>query len=58
MTGEFGVGILTGITDGNGITTANNEKKFYSNDFKNFYGRNNLSDRNQGIGIYGYLGKE
>jgi hypothetical protein len=27
MTGEFGVGILTGITNGNGITTANNDKK-------------------------------
>jgi hypothetical protein len=42
ITGEFGVRRLTGITNGNGITTTNIDKKIFdSNDFKNFYGRIN-----------------
>lgn len=58
ITDDFGVGILTGIANGNGITTANNDRNFDSDDFKNFYGRLNFSYGNQGIGVYGYLGKE
>jgi hypothetical protein len=58
ITGKFGVGILTSIANGNGITSPNNDRNFDSDDFKNFYGRLNSSYRNQGIGIYGYRGKE
>jgi hypothetical protein len=58
LTLEFGVGILTGIANCNGITTANNDRNFDSDDFKNFYERISFSYRNQGIGMYGYLGRE
>jgi hypothetical protein len=57
ITGEFGVGILKGIANSNGINTANNDRIFNSDDFKSFYGRLNISFRNQGIEIYCCLGR-
>jgi len=58
VTDDFGMGILTGFANGNGITTANADRNFDSDEFKNFYGRVNFSYGNQGIGIYAYSGKE
>ena len=46
-----------GIANDNGITTVNNDRNYDSDDLKKFYGRINFSYRNQGIGIYSYLGK-
>ena len=43
VTDDFGVGILTRIANGNGITTANANRNFDTDDFKIFYGRLNFS---------------
>ena len=55
---DIGVGFLGGIANGNGIDTANNSRNFDTDNFKNFYGRANISYGNQGIGVYAYHGKE
>jgi hypothetical protein len=55
---NFGVGLLTGISIGNRITSPNNGRNFDSDDFNNYYGKLNFSYSSQGIGIYGYHGKE
>ncbi len=57
-TEDFGVGLLAGVANGNGINTANNDRNFDSDNFKNFYGRVNFSYGNQGIGVYAYHGRE
>lgn len=58
FTENFGAGLLAGIANGNGINSADNDRNFDSDPFKNFYGRVSFSYGNQGIGIYGYIGKE
>jgi hypothetical protein len=57
-TEDIGIGLLGGVANGNGIGTANNSRNFDSDNFKNFYGRVNISYGNQGIGLYAYHGKE
>ncbi|MBL7021039.1 MAG: hypothetical protein ISR86_10920 [Nitrospinaceae bacterium] len=58
VTDDFGVGILTGVANGNGINTASDSRNFDSDNFKNFYGRVNFSYGSQGVGVYAYRGKE
>ena len=58
VTDDFGAGILAGIANGNGIATANANRNFDSDNFKNFYGRVNFNYGQQGIGIYAYHGRE
>ena len=58
VTDDFGVGILTGIANGNGIDSANGSRNFDSDNFKNVYGRVNFSYGSQGVGAYAYRGKE
>ena len=58
VTEDFGVGLLAGIANGNGINSANNQRNFDSDPYKNFYGRVSLSYGSQGVGVYAYLGKE
>jgi hypothetical protein len=55
---DFGIGLLAGVANGNGIGTANNSRNFDSDNFKNFYGRINIGYGNQGFGLYAYHGKE
>jgi hypothetical protein len=57
-TEDVGVGFLVGIANGNGITAANSDRNFDSDNFKNFYGRVNFSYGNQGVGVYAYHGRE
>jgi len=55
---DWGVGILTGIANGNGISNADGSRNFDEDNFKNLYGRINASYGSQGVGIYGYKGRE
>jgi len=55
---DFGVGLLAGIANGNGINTVSDDRNFDSDNFKNFYGRVNFSYGNQGVGVYAYHGRE
>ncbi|PIR00434.1 MAG: hypothetical protein COV66_06820 [Nitrospinae bacterium CG11_big_fil_rev_8_21_14_0_20_45_15] len=57
-TEDFGIGLLGGIANGNGINNSNAARNFDSDPYKNFYGRISFSYGNQGIGIYAYTGKE
>ncbi len=58
VTEDWNVGLLAGISNGNGIGNANNERNFDSNGFKNFYGRGTLGYGNQTVGVYAYHGQE
>ncbi len=58
VTEDFGVGLLAGVANGNGINNANNQRNFDSDPYKNFYGRVSFSYGDQGIGIYAYSGRE
>jgi hypothetical protein len=57
-TEDFGIGLLGGIANGNGIPNADANRNFDNDPYKNFYGRISFSYGNQGIGIYAYSGKE
>lgn len=58
VTENFGVGILAGIANGNGINNANDQRNFDSDPYKNFYGRISFSYKDQGVGFYAYSGRE
>ncbi len=53
-----GAGLVVGIANGNGIGTADSDRNFDSDGFKNVYGKVSLSVGDQGMGVYVYSGRE
>jgi len=58
VTDNTALTLLAGIANGNGIGTADNDRNFDSDNFKNFYGRVLFEWGGQGIGGYAYIGRE
>ncbi len=58
LAGDVEMGLVAAITNGNGIGTADSDRNFDSDDFKNYYGKLSLASGDQSVGFYGYYGKE
>ena len=58
LAGDVEMGLVAAITNGNGIGTADSDRNFDSDDFKNYYGKLSLASGDQRVGFYGYYGKE
>jgi hypothetical protein len=58
VTDNLGMGIVAAVADGNGIGTADNDRNFDSDNFKNYYGKVSFDYEGQSVGMYGYKGKE
>ena len=58
LTESIGMGLVGAITNGNGIGTADSNRNFDSDEFKNFYGKLSFDLNGNKIGFYGYSGRE
>jgi hypothetical protein len=58
LTDDLAMGLVGAVANGNGIGTADSDRNFDSDNFKNFYGKVSFDYAGQNIGFYGYTGRE
>ncbi|MFQ5450021.1 MAG: hypothetical protein ACE5E9_05295 [Nitrospinaceae bacterium] len=58
LTDNVSMGVAGAVANGNGIGTADSDRNFDSDNFKNFYGKVELGVGEQTVAVYGYSGRE
>jgi len=58
LTDSIGMGVVAAVSNGNGIGTADSDRNFDSDEFKNFYGKLSFDFDGNSIGLYAYSGRE